>query len=420
MATARSKVLTEDYYKDIDLYEASGQYTYYYSIGSGKTFNITFSCSRIQDPSDYLIIETNAGDRYTLTSGSKTFTNVTSGTSFTISHYLNSGYQNVGFIINAVLKEDPPQPTVYTVKFSGGTATGGSAPSAKAAYSGGSITMPGCGSLYKHSTTYTPFNVYFYCNGGSWSGYSDPRSVTSYKNTYYDYAFTGWSNGKTEGQSYTVTKNETLTAQWSSTGTVTDTDYDSISLLSAPTPPSGYSFAGWYTSASGGSYKGTSGSSYTPTSVTYLYAHWSKNPDPVKTDPGWSVQTGANIPAGETVEIVITNPNGLTINAVAGGAVTCSKSGNVVSITATGAAGNSGTVKLSSAETSTYKSKEVTITVNIVINTSNSKCYIGNENDQAALVGKIYCGVNNEARKIKAVYVGVNGTAKLCFAKVYK
>ena len=36
----------------------------------------------------------------------------------------------------------------------------------------------------------------------------------------------------------------------------------------------GYTFNGWYTASSGGTYVGKSGSSYSPTSNTTLYAHW--------------------------------------------------------------------------------------------------------------------------------------------------
>ena len=39
----------------------------------------------------------------------------------------------------------------------------------------------------------------------------------------------------------------------------------------------GYTFANWYTSASGGTSKGGSGAQYQPTGATTLYAHWTAN-----------------------------------------------------------------------------------------------------------------------------------------------
>ena len=114
------------------------------------------------------------------------------------------------------------------------------------------------------------------------------------------YSFSSWSNA-----SGTVTANRTITANFVSSGytvsfngnggsTPSSLSGTSITLPSSSrssqttgsggstdtytwTTTTSYTFAGWYTSATGGSYVGSSGSSYTPTGNTTLYAHWNES-----------------------------------------------------------------------------------------------------------------------------------------------
>jgi len=146
------------------------------------------------------------------------------------------------------------------------------------------------------------FNVYFNSNGGSCS--TNNKTVT-YNNSYGDlpsatrtgYTFAGWytecSGGRNVNQNttYTDINDTTLYAHWNknsytvtfdanggscSTGRITVKYDDSYGGL--PTPSYfRHTFAGWYTSRSGGS-KIESGSIFRETRNITLYAHWNDIP----------------------------------------------------------------------------------------------------------------------------------------------
>jgi uncharacterized repeat protein (TIGR02543 family) len=86
------------------------------------------------------------------------------------------------------------------------------------------------------------------------------------------YTFSHWSYGGSSynsGASFNVDANCTLTASYS-------TSYSTSETITLPSPTkSGYTFKGWYTSASGGTRVGGAGGSYTPTASVSLYAQWS-------------------------------------------------------------------------------------------------------------------------------------------------
>ena len=63
-----------------------------------------------------------------------------------------------------------------------------------------------------------------------------------------------------------------------------------ITLPAAPTK-TGYTFAGWYTAATGGTKAGDAGASYTPTATITLHAQWTENP-PVTPEPEQVPQVG--------------------------------------------------------------------------------------------------------------------------------
>ena len=88
------------------------------------------------------------------------------------------------------------------------------------------------------------------------------------------YTFSGWNTASdgsgtsyNPGGSYTANAAATLYAQWTGAAAT------AAVVLPSPTR-SGYSLAGWYTAASGGTRVGSGGASYTPTGNVTLYAHW--------------------------------------------------------------------------------------------------------------------------------------------------
>ena len=97
----------------------------------------------------------------------------------------------------------------------------------------------------------------------------------------------------------------------------------------------GYTFNGWYTSSSGGTYVGTSGSYYSPTANITLYAHWTSNTYTLTIDPnggkfnGSTGNTTVTGKPGETVSLSnLTVPSGIkaTFNANGGSCSTSSLS----------------------------------------------------------------------------------------------
>lgn len=106
----------------------------------------------------------------------------------------------------------------------------------------------------KYTVTYNP-------NYGSASKSSD----TEYYGTYVTLPSASMDPESEPAYRYTITFDPRE-------GTVSPT-----SRLTQCTVTTTYSLAGWYTSRSGGTYKGTAGSSYKITSTTTLYAHWNSS-----------------------------------------------------------------------------------------------------------------------------------------------
>ncbi len=179
--------------------------------------------------------------------------------------------------------------------------------------------------LYAHWTVNT-YTVTFNANGG----YVTPASkAVTYASTYGDlptpskggYDFAGWftaaSGGSqvTSGMTVAITSGQTLYAHWTAAkitvmfdpcGGSTPTGSKSVTFGDAygtlPTPSrTGYTFAGWFTAASGGS-QVTQGSKMTATSAHSLYAHWTANKYTVTFNPagGKVGQTSATVTFGGT------------------------------------------------------------------------------------------------------------------------
>lgn len=167
---------------------------------------------------------------------------------------------NYGSITSATLSVTYSTLATYTISYD---ANGGSpTPSSQTKTQGTAITLTTT-EPSKSSESYS-YSVKFYVDGSlNTTKYSD--YTTSY--TFYKWYYNG--SYYSSGASFNVDANCTLTAEY----TESSTSPSSITLPTAPSK-SGYSFAGWYTSSSGGTRVGGSGSSYTPNSSTSLYAQY--------------------------------------------------------------------------------------------------------------------------------------------------
>jgi uncharacterized repeat protein (TIGR02543 family) len=91
---------------------------------------------------------------------------------------------------------------------------------------------------------------------------------------------------------YTVTYNANNGTVSPASGTV-----NAGSSVSLPTPTrSGFTFNGWYTASSGGSFLGLGGTSYTPTSSITIYAQWTV----VTYTVTWNANNGTVSPTSNT------------------------------------------------------------------------------------------------------------------------
>jgi len=146
------------------------------------------------------------------------------------------------------------------------------------------------GSPTKANASAGSYTVSYNANGGSVS----PASATAARTTAYTFskwntAANGSGTNYNPGGSYTANAGATLYAQY--------TGSTSTAAVTLPTPTrTGYTFAGWYTSASGGSKVGNAGASYTPTGTVTIYAHWTANTYTVS----YSATGASNVPSSQT------------------------------------------------------------------------------------------------------------------------
>ena len=160
----------------------------------------------------------------------------------------------------------------------------------------------------------------FNANGGSCS-----TSSLSTSKSLLGWYFRSSEYGSISGSTYTF-------------GEGNDTIYPVFNTHSITLPNAtrtGYTFNGWYTSSSGGTYVGKSGSSYSPTANITLYAHWTSNTYTLTIDSnggkfnGSTGNTTVTGKPGETVSLSnLTVPSGIkaTFNANGGSCSTSSLS----------------------------------------------------------------------------------------------
>jgi uncharacterized repeat protein (TIGR02543 family) len=116
--------------------------------------------------------------------------------------------------------------------------------------------------------------------------------ITGTSNTYKGYSGNFSNTVSANLATYTVTFN----GNGGSSGT-TQTIPAGTSLSLPSSSRSGFTFNGWYTAASGGSFVGSSGSSYTPSSSITLYAQWTV----IQYIVTWNANGGSVTPSSNTV-----------------------------------------------------------------------------------------------------------------------
>jgi uncharacterized repeat protein (TIGR02543 family) len=140
---------------------------------------------------------------------------------------------------------------------------------------GSSITLPGAGSLTYANNTFNSWNTS--ANGGGTSYSAGASFVLNSAPTLY----AQWTaNGATPPPS-TSTIVITLNGG-SGAGSLSPISLSSGSSVLLPsiegiTRP-GYTFSGWYSAPSGGTFLGLAGASFVPTSSVVIYAQWTANP----------------------------------------------------------------------------------------------------------------------------------------------
>ncbi len=190
--------------------------------------------------------------------------------------------------------------------------------------SGGSqYTVNASITLYARWTA-IQYTVSWLANGGSVSPTSSSGTLGSVINpvptpTRADHTFLYWRDSTSAfnfsyqinpGGSWTINGNISFYAWWSinqytvtynaNGGSVSPTSstVNAGSSVTLPTPTrSGFTFDGWYTATTGGSFVGNGGSSYTPSSSVTIYARWST----VQYTITWNANGGSVSPTSSVV-----------------------------------------------------------------------------------------------------------------------
>jgi len=200
-------------------------------------------------------------------------------------------------------------PITYTVVYNGNGSTSGSTASSSHTYDvAKALTSNGFTRAYTVTYNY---------NGNGQSNETETATCT-FKN--WDTSSGGGGTTYTDGQSVmnlTSTAGETINlyAQWNS------------SSVTLPTPTrAGYTFAGWYTAASGGANVGSGGATYTPAVSVTLYAQWTPVPYTISTSSnpaaGGATNGGGTYNSGASCTVNATASNGYSfVNWTENGAV---------------------------------------------------------------------------------------------------
>ena len=232
---------------------------YKFTATNAGTYTITLTKSNSSDDIDLGLYSscnaTNVLAQLTNNNITETMTySCTAGTTYLIRA---TDWKTSGSSGSFTIKVDCPQTYTVTLDMQGGT---GVSPSVTATYG---AAMP---SATAPTRTYTLTYNY---NG---NGQSNTTVNVTYPFGGYYTETNGsgtqyYTSSMGSARNWDIASNTTLYAKWTSASTT----------LPAPTR-TGYTFAGWYTASSGGTYVGGGGGTYTPTAAITLYAQWTTNP----------------------------------------------------------------------------------------------------------------------------------------------
>lgn len=160
-----------------------------------------------------------------------------------------------------------------TLSFSPNGGTGSIAPILGA--SGSSVTLPGGGALLFTGSTFVDWNTSADGTGATYNAGST-FSINAAATLYAQ-----WTANSTTPPTSTTTIVITLNGG-SGTGSLTPVSLAAGSTVILPSSAGlskpGYTFSGWYTAASGGTFLGLPGASFIPTSSVVIFAQWTVNP----------------------------------------------------------------------------------------------------------------------------------------------
>lgn len=131
-------------------------------------------------------------------------------------------------------------------------------------------------------------------------GSTSPISMSRSTSTTTSYTPSNWSGSYgsvTQNSRLVVSQNRSYTANYTSSSKTTYGTWNPSSIICPSPTKSGYSFKGWYTAASGGSWKAGAGGSFVPDSDITLYAQWTPYILTINYDPNG----GTSTPSSQTV-----------------------------------------------------------------------------------------------------------------------
>lgn len=242
----------------------------------------------------------NAGGSFTMPSQNVTLTARWTTNSYSLTYNLNggtsgpTGSSSFNFNSTATVNGTRPARTGHTFTGWRRSDTGG------IVQPGATFTMPSTNITLTAQWTVDSYTVSYNLNGGSGSfgnqtiNYGSSVSVRTGTPTRAGYDFTGWRRSDTGGlvqggNTFTVSRDVTLTAQWSATvytitynrnggsggpSSQSKTHGVNVSLSNSTPSRSGYRFDGWTTNSNGTGTRYNPGASYTGNGNVTLHAKW--------------------------------------------------------------------------------------------------------------------------------------------------